>query len=373
MHIPRGIASSIASHEFRSPAYSAARSQAALPALRAGMRDGGYDELIDADGEVRPHWRPFSRRLGRASARRAAATRRAPQPARARDGHRARYFRRPGRAGEAVGGRSRPARLLRQRVAARSKRPLIQRARLFNAILADVYGEQQLLRDGLIPPALIFSDPAFLSPCHEHQAAGRPSAVLCRRSCARRRRQLARHRQSHGDAGRHRLCARQPRRAHAHRGRPVRSLQWPCAWRRSSSACRRALTLLTGRRDPRIALLTPGPHHDDYFSHAYLARYLGYLLVEGGDLRTAGDRIFLKTLEGLKRHRPHRALRRRAASRDPLELDTDALRRPAGAGAGLPQGARARAQRARLGRRRRTAALAPICRRSAARCSARTC
>ena len=50
------------------------------------------------------------------------------------------------------------------------------------------------------------------------------------------------------------------------------------------------LTLLTGRRDPRIALLTPGPHHDDYFSHAYLARYLGYLLVEGGDLRTAATK-----------------------------------------------------------------------------------
>ncbi|MCK9912465.1 circularly permuted type 2 ATP-grasp protein, partial [Microbacteriaceae bacterium K1510] len=55
------------------------------------------------------------------------------------------------------------------------------------------------------------------------------------------------------------------------------------------------LAVLTGRRDPRIALLTPGPLHDDYFSHAYLARYLGYLLVEGSDLRMAGDQIFLKT------------------------------------------------------------------------------
>ena len=38
-----------------------------------------------------------------------------------------------------------------------------------------------------------------------------------------------------------------------------------------------SLTALTERRDPRTALLTSGPHHDDYFSHAYLARYLGYL------------------------------------------------------------------------------------------------
>ena len=81
------------------------------------------------------------------------------------------------------------------------------------------------------------------------------------------------------------------------------------------------LTLLTGRRDPRIALLTPGPHHDDYFSHAYLARYLGYLLVEGGDLRTAGDRVFLKTLEGLKRiDLIVRCVDGRQS--DPLELDS---------------------------------------------------
>ncbi len=79
--------------------------------------------------------------------------------------------------------------------------------------------------------------------------------------------------------------------------------------------------MLTGRRDPRIALLTPGPHHDDYFSHAYLARYLGYLLVEAGDLRTAGDRVFLKTLEGLKRiDLIVRCVDGRQS--DPLELDS---------------------------------------------------
>src|SRR5262249_57243332 len=89
------------------------------------------------------------------------------------------------------------------------------------------------------------------------------------------------------------------------------------------------LTLLTGRRDPRIALLTPGPHHDDYFSHAYLARYLGYLLVEGGDLRTAGDRIFLKTLEGLQRvDLIVRCVEGRQC--DPLELDTARYGGPAG-------------------------------------------
>src|SRR5271154_6734317 len=43
---------------------------------------------------------------------------------------------------------------------------LIQRARLLEAILADLYGPQQLLRGGHIPPALVFANPAFWRPCH---------------------------------------------------------------------------------------------------------------------------------------------------------------------------------------------------------------
>ena len=60
-----------------------------------------------------------------------------------------------------------------------------------------------------------------------------------------------------------------------------------------------ALAQRIGRPDPTIALLTPGPHHNDFFSHAYLARYLGFLLVEGADLRAENGRVFLKTLDGL--------------------------------------------------------------------------
>ncbi len=46
------------------------------------------------------------------------------------------------------------------------ERGLAQRAQLFNMILADVYGPQRLLRDGLLPPSLVFANPAFLRPCH---------------------------------------------------------------------------------------------------------------------------------------------------------------------------------------------------------------
>ena len=53
------------------------------------------------------------------------------------------------------------------------------------------------------------------------------------------------------------------------------------------------------RENPRIVLLTPGPYNETYFEHAFLARYLGYTLVEGGDLTVRDNRVFLKTLGGL--------------------------------------------------------------------------
>ena len=90
-----------------------------------------------------------------------------------------------------------------------------------------------------------------------------------------------------------------------------------------------ALTPHSGRDNARIALLTPGPHHEDYFSHAYLARYLGYLLVEGSDLRTKGNQVYLKTLEGLKEiDLIVRCVDGRSI--DPLELDPAGFDGPAG-------------------------------------------
>ncbi|MBV8474698.1 MAG: circularly permuted type 2 ATP-grasp protein [Hyphomicrobiales bacterium] len=54
------------------------------------------------------------------------------------------------------------------------------------------------------------------------------------------------------------------------------------------------------RTEPRIGILTPGPLSATYFEQAYLARYLGFLLVEGDDLVTRDGRVFVRTIAGLK-------------------------------------------------------------------------
>ncbi len=69
-------------------------------------------------------------------------------------------------------------------------------------------------------------------------------------------------------------------------------------------------------------LLTPGPYNETYFEHAYLARYLGFTLVEGGDLMVRDRRVFIKTLDGLE---PVDVIFRRLDDSfcDPLELRSD--------------------------------------------------
>jgi uncharacterized circularly permuted ATP-grasp superfamily protein/uncharacterized alpha-E superfamily protein len=85
------------------------------------------------------------------------------------------------------------------------------------------------------------------------------------------------------------------------------------------------LNLSPSRRDnPLVVLLTPGPFNETYFEHSYLARYLGFTLVQGGDLTVRESRVFLQTLDGLK---PVDAILRRVDDSfcDPIELRSDSF------------------------------------------------
>ena len=118
-------------------------------------------------------------------------------------------------------------------------------------------------------------------------------------------------------------------------------------------------------------LLTPGPYNETYFEHAFLARYLGYTLVEGGDLTVRDNRVYLKLLGGLQ---PVDVILRRLDDDycDPLELRGDSFLGVPGLVQAVRAGnvAVANAARQRAGRDRRRCW--PTCPRSAASCWART-
>jgi uncharacterized circularly permuted ATP-grasp superfamily protein/uncharacterized alpha-E superfamily protein len=208
---------------------------------------------------------------------------------------------------------------------------LVQRAQLFDALLADVYGPQKLLAEGVLPPELVFAHPGFLRPCHNLPASNGRYLHLYAADLSRAADGqwyvMADRVQSPAGAG------------YALENRLLLSRTLPDIFRDHHvqrlapffSAVRQMLLGLAPRHrdNPRIVLLTPGPANETYFEQAYLARYLGYPLVEGGDLTVRDNRVYLKTLAGLL---PVDVILRRQDDSccDPLELRQDSTLGTAG-------------------------------------------
>ncbi len=225
---------------------------------------------------------------------------------------------------------------------------VVQRAELLQLMLADLYGagpnSQRLLHEGLLPPALLLRHPGWLRPMVGVQPAGGMHLYIVAFDIARgpdgRWWQVSQRTQGPSGLG------------YVLHNRLVVARQFPDAFRdlrvqRIASSYRRLLDTLERAaaevaraagdgHTPRVVLLTPGPYSETYFEHAYLARYLGVPLVGGGDLTVRGERLYLKTVEGLEP--VHGVLRRLDDDWcDPLELRSDsALGVP-----GLLQAARA--------------------------------
>jgi uncharacterized circularly permuted ATP-grasp superfamily protein len=203
---------------------------------------------------------------------------------------------------------------------------LQQRATLLNAILADLYGPRQLLRDDLLPPELVFRHEGFLRPCvgvrvpreiHLHTYAADIA-----RSPDGRWWVLADRTQAPSGAGyalENRLVSTRVL-GDVFRAAQVRRLASFFAVYRETL---RSL-VPQHRENPRIVLLTPGPYNETYFEHAFLARYLGFTLVQGGDLTVRENSVFLKTLGGLL---PVDLIIRRQDDSfcDPVELRADSM------------------------------------------------
>ena len=184
-----------------------------------------------------------------------------------------------------------------------SARRSTQRARLLDLLLADLYGPATCVAEGLLPPELLHANPGFLRPCHgitppRGQWLHLYGADLIR--CADGQLRVFTDRtQAPSGAG------------YTLENRIVLSRVLPNVFRQCNVlrlapffiALRRTLAALApaNRENPRVVLLTPGPYNETYFEHVYLARYLGYALVQGNDLTVRDGLVYLKTLGGLQR------------------------------------------------------------------------
>ncbi len=288
--------------------------------------NGNFDEMLDASSQPRAHWRTFLDRLAEESPEQMQQRIEAVQRKVRENGATYNVY-------DDTKGTQRPWDLnvlpliLPQDEWAGIEAAVIQRATLLNAILLDVYGEQKLLAQGLLPAALIHGHAGFLRPCHDikHQngIALHFYAVDLARAPNGRWWVVGDRTQSPSGAG----YALENRTVIARafpdlfRDLKVRYLAGFFAtmrdslahWGRMCAANSSAPAAALGEHEkPLIVLLTPGPYNETYYEQTYLARYLGIPLVEGGDL----------TLSGLQR--VHVIMRRVDDDFcDPLELRAD--------------------------------------------------
>jgi uncharacterized circularly permuted ATP-grasp superfamily protein/uncharacterized alpha-E superfamily protein len=288
---------------------------------RTAERSDVFEELYNESGQIRPHWKTLHDALNEMSPEEY-ARRRAGAQAMIRDnGVTYNVY-------DDSGGQARPWQLdiLPFIVGPADWKAIeagvIQRAKLANAVLNDIYGAQRLIAEGHLPAQLVLGHPQFLRPlCGVPPAHGifvhLYSADLARTP----------------DGNWIVLASRADAPSglgYALENRIVVSQTFPDQFgelriRRLASFFsdyRECVLSLTRSRRGRSVLLTPGPYNEAYFEHAYLAHYLGFTLVEGDDLLVRDGNVYLKTLTGLE---PVSAIFRRVDSDfcDPLELRHD--------------------------------------------------
>jgi uncharacterized circularly permuted ATP-grasp superfamily protein/uncharacterized alpha-E superfamily protein len=180
---------------------------------------------------------------------------------------------------------------------------LIQRARLLDLILKDIYGDQELIKLGLLPMELVYNHAGFLRQCRGIRQPGKHNLIFYAADIARSadgQIWIVNDRtQAPSGSG----YALENRMAMARilpeffNGLKVRRLST------YFNALRNALTEVAPGKNPnpRIVILTPGPSNETYFEHSYLASFLGYTLVQGNDLMVKDNYVWLKTLSGLEK------------------------------------------------------------------------
>jgi len=282
---------------------------------------GVHDEMVDASGAPRPAWKKFIASLDRLGA----------EELQARFARADQYLRDAGvyyRLYERDGANEREWPLAHVPLLvddtewAAISAGLTERADLFEAICADIHGPNRLVADGLLPAGLIASSPEYLRPLVGVTPAGGHFLHFCAFDLGRgpdgRWWVLGDRMQAASGAG----FALENRVATT---RALSDIYGEMHVHRLAGFFRRfrdALNGMAGEPQGRAAILTPGPLNETYYEHAYIARYLGIMLLEGEDLTVTNGRLMVRTVSGLQ---PVSVLWRRldAAFADPLELRAD--------------------------------------------------
>ncbi|SIQ52332.1 circularly permuted type 2 ATP-grasp protein [Marinobacterium stanieri] len=284
-------------------------------------RAGRYDEAYTDTGEVRPHWQYVLNALDQLGPAGLESRQRKAQRILRDDG--ANYNPTGGEQQSREWGLDPVPLLIGSEDWSHVEAGLSERAELFDLILRDLYGPRELIKSRTLPPELVLGHSGFLRACSGLGAPNEQQLILHAVDMVR------------GPDGQIQVVADRTQApsgaGYALENRMVMSRILPSLIRDSQvhrlalffQALRRKLNSLSPNGgSPRVVILTPGAYSETYFEHTYLANYLGYSLVQGGDLTVRDGYLWMKSLDGL--HRVDVVLRRVDDTWcDPVELRGD--------------------------------------------------
>ncbi|MDP1736558.1 MAG: circularly permuted type 2 ATP-grasp protein [Caulobacter sp.] len=180
---------------------------------------------------------------------------------------------------------------------------LIQRLRALNMFLDDIYGEQQILMDGIVPRELVLGAPSYRREMQHLYVPHKAYANVCGSDLIR------------GQDGAFAVLEDNLRVpsgvSYMLANRDAAKRTFPGTFRAANVApVERYPDLLLAtlksmaadwRPDPQVVVLTPGVYNSAYYEHAYLARLMGAPLVEGRDLVVHENMVYMRTTTGLRR------------------------------------------------------------------------
>jgi uncharacterized circularly permuted ATP-grasp superfamily protein/uncharacterized alpha-E superfamily protein len=312
--------------------YRAARAQQALFDLRTPSAAGpviGYDEFVDEAGNVRPAWTELANAVGERG--RAGLNRLGSAVRQLVNNDDITYTRiDPGAGAASREVEARPWRLdsLPLLVSAADwevlEAGLVQRSRVLNAVLADLYGSRRSLTEGVLPPELLFGHPGYVRAANGIEVPGNHQLFM--HACDVSRlpdgsfQINADWTQAPSGAG----YALADRRVVAHAIPDLYENVAPRPTTPFAHALRLALidAAPDGVQDPVVVVLSPGIYSETAFDQAYLATLLGFPLVESADLVVRDGKVWMRSLGTLKRVD---VVYRRvdAVYADPLDLRAD--------------------------------------------------
>jgi uncharacterized circularly permuted ATP-grasp superfamily protein/uncharacterized alpha-E superfamily protein len=311
--------------------YRTARAQQSLFHVR-GRTGNGYDEFVDAAGNVRPAWKELAECVGQRGRGGLDRLQAAVRSLVDNDGI---TYIQVDRHGDAVtngDGTAEPGPwhldALPVVISASDwdtlETGLLQRSRILDAILADLYGPRVSLTSGVLPPQLVFGHPGYVRAARGIEVPGRHQLFLhgCDISRAADGSFVVNADWTQAPSGAGYALA--DRRVVAHAIPELYEQIGPRPTSPWAQALRLALidAAPESAEEPVVVVLSPGIHSETAFDQAYLASVLGFPLVESADLVVREGKLWMRSMGTLKR--VDVVLRRVDAEyADPLDLRAD--------------------------------------------------